>query len=307
MDAPSQYYIVDVSDSKCWNPIVIEYRDRILTVLNAMRPLYKSYLGAFSIGLGIYRISNGVIYYEDEISEIAKILDITFSECLLFQLTYELCSACTSTIILCDGEYVMTRTMDWALPDLKQITIRIRVVNKNNYLFEAVTWAGFVGIFTGIKTDKYAIALNYRRSLNPSFLANIMAVFKGHFPSAFYIRELLSSNGDTEEIANVKMIAPSYITVLTTDPKTSGVYICGRENAKFNLAPCIQTNCDSYGVGDNIMYSYERIKYMEQILDTDPTLDELIEYVSKFPVNNEDTIYSVIMTSKEVLYFNNLS
>lgn len=305
MDAQqTNYFVVDINDSKCWNPIVTEYKDRILTVLDSMRPLYKSYLAAFSVGSATYRVFGGIIYYEDEISEIAKILGITFTECLLFQLTYELCSACTSTIMLCDDQYVMTRTMDWNLSTLKDITIRIKVINKDRELFEAVTWAGFVGIFTGIKTDKYAIALNYRRSLNPSFLANIMAVFKGHFPSAFYIRELLSSNSDTEEIANVKMIAPSYITVLTNEIETSGIYICGRENSQFNPAPCIQTNCDSYGIGDNIMYSYERIKYMEKILNTNPTLDELIEYVNQFPVKNEDTIYSIIMTPKEVLYFN---
>jgi hypothetical protein len=311
-------YKVDISSSRCWNSIVKDYKPQIMTVLSKMRPLYASYLTAFTIGLHAYKLFDGPIYYEDEIAEIAAILKISFAECLLFQLTYELCSACTSAIMLCDGTYVHARTMDWALPELKAITIRITMVSGATELCEAVTWAGFVGIFTGIKPNHYTVALNYRRSGSPNFTNNIMAVFKGYYPSAFFIRELLTSesvssrnnriaDGDPRRIADTYMIAPSYISVLTNDPATSGVYICNRENSVFKPAPCVQTNSDgiknSAGyIGPNIMYSFERLDYMMEIIDKNPTVEELTSYMQVFPVENEDTIYSLIMTPTGIVH-----
>lgn len=297
-------YIIDVRKSTCWNELVSHYKPKILIVLDKMRPLFSSYIGYVNAGLAVYRLTGGVIMYESEIKEIAKILEITFVECLLFQLTYELCSACTSGILKCDDKDVMIRSMDWELPELKSLTVRIKVVENDKHLFDAISWAGFTGIFTGIRPNKYAIALNYRRSSNPNFITNIMSVFKGYYPNAFFLRRLLSECDDEESVKSVKLISPSYITILSN--KTKGTIIRDREpsnNRNFRQAPYIQTNCDDIGVGDNICLSYERISYMNKILHSNLPLNSLINYIDQFPVNNEDTIYTVIMTTSDFLYF----
>jgi hypothetical protein len=68
--------------------------------------------------------------------------------------------------------------------------------------------------------------------------------------------------------------------------------------------PCIQTNCEDIGKGDNIMNSYERIEYMNKIIHKNLTLSEMISYISNPPVKNNDTIYTVIMNLEEFLYIN---
>src|ERR1035438_7733288 len=88
-------YRIDVSDPTCWNDLVLEYRSQILEVMAKMRPLTQQYLTYINLGYGTYKMLGGIVLFENEIKEIAKILGITTTKCLLFQLTYELCSACT--------------------------------------------------------------------------------------------------------------------------------------------------------------------------------------------------------------------
>jgi len=275
--------------------------------LNKMRPLFSSYITFINAGLIIYRLAGGIFLYEDEIEVVAKLLNITFVECLLFQLTYELCSACTSSILQIDtGEYVHVRTMDWEMSELKALTINIKVVNGDIHLFNAVTWAGFIGIFTGYKPDRYSISLNYRRTSNPNFLSNIKSAFQGYFPNAFFIRNLLSTYSDEKQafyrIKSTHIIAPAYYTFLSNTIKCSII----RDRTTFSIkeAPCVQTNCDEVNQGDNIMYSFERISYMNDIITIKPTLNYLVNYINQWPVQNEHTIYTVIMTPKGILYFN---
>jgi len=89
------YYTIDINRPSCWREIINEYKEKILKILHIMRPLFSDYLYYFKIGLTGYKIKDGIILFENEIREIARILQVPFEECLLLQLTYELNSACT--------------------------------------------------------------------------------------------------------------------------------------------------------------------------------------------------------------------
>ncbi len=300
-------YIVDISSLTCWNNIVLEFKPQILKVLDKMRPLFSQYTTLINVGLTVYRLAGGIFLYEKEMNEISRLLNITFTECLLFQLTYELCSACTSSILKIDtGEFVHVRTMDWEMPELKALTINIKVVNSNTHLFDAVTWAGFIGIFTGIKPNQYSISLNYRRTSNPNFLSNVKSAFQGYYPNSFFIRDLLSTcNDEKQAFDRIKLtyiIAPAYYTFLSDTIKCSII----RDRTSFSIkeAPCVQTNCDGINQDDNIMHSFERITYMNNIITIKPSLSSLIKYINQWPIQNNYTIYTVIMTPNNILYFN---
>ncbi len=213
MEIRGKVYVVDVSNPRCWNGILADYKSQTLKILASMRPLFKDYIGYANLGLSAYRLLGGVIMYEKEIQEISNFLEISFVECLMFQLTYEFFSACTTAILKSDGEYVCVRTMDWELDLLKNITVQIRVENEGKYLFDAITWAGFVGIFTGIKRNEYCIALNYRRSENPNFISNLTSLTKGYFPNAFLIRDILATENAISAFNRIQkshLIAPAY-------------------------------------------------------------------------------------------------
>lgn len=286
-------YDINMRDGKyIWNSIVSIYLDRIKVVLNKIRPLYIQYLSAANLAISTYRLFGGIIMYHNEIDEIAKILEISFAECLLLQLTYEAFSACTSALVEVDHQMVHFRTMDWALPELKDITIRIKMYDGDRYLFEAISWAGFVGILTGIKPHKFTISLNYRRSKGGSLFDNLKMLITGAYPSSYFIRELLSN--DVSLLANIKqvdLISPAYFIVMSDE--FSGVIIRDRKGYRIKSAPIVQTNCDGLNDGDNILYSFERLRYMRLKYDS---IEELIAHTNQFPVVNNDTIYKTIMT-----------
>jgi len=188
--------------------------------------------------------------------------------------------------------------MDWDLPILKEITIKVRFMAGEKYLFDAITWAGFVGIFTGIKSGNYTISLNYRRNNSPNFLENFISVFKGYYPHSFFIRSLLSSDDDPMIVKSVKLISPAYYIILKDDIKCT--IIRDREKVlNIKEAPCVQTNCDEIDgkrSGDNIMLSYERLDYMEKIIDKTYSKEKLIKYINQHPIVNGHTIYTTIMS-----------
>lgn len=291
-------YRIDISSPECWNTLVTDYKDRIMIVLHKIRPFYEQYLAGANLAMSGYQLFGGRILYKKEIDQIATLLNITFVECLLFQLTYEAFSACTSAIVECDDIMVHVRTMDWDLPELKDITVKINVYDKDQHLFDAITWAGFVGVFTGIKPEKYTLSLNYRRSDNPNLLDNLKMIILGGYPNAYFVRELLTSNDNPlVSIKNVSLVSPAYYILMSEE--FSGVIIRDRRSYQIKPAPIVQTNCDQLGVGDNILYSYQRLEYMRLKY---ARLNELIEHISHFPVLNEETIYTTIMVPEGFLY-----
>ena len=308
-------YKIDTSlGGKCFNYIVNKYKNDILIVINKIKPLYEKYINYLTFGLDVYKSTGGIIMYEDEIAEISGLLGISFVECLLMQLTYEFCSACTSSIkYQYDlAEYILIRTMDWNLPELKKITVRLSFFDKDKYLFDAVGWVGCVGVFTGLKKNEYSVAMNYRRSEKPNFMDNMMGLWKGHFPCSFYLRNLLSFpseslSGSLKNLEEVYFVAPCYLTILSSDKRY--ILIRGRsthslkDNSKDFL---IQTNIDDVTSPEcvNILYSKERHSHMlkmfvgEKIYD----LKDVISHIKKYPVTNEETIYKTIISLKDFLY-----
>lgn len=296
-------YVIDISNPKCWNDVVKEHKLKISCVVGKIRPLYTPYLYFFSLGLYVYKASGGIVYYEKEIEEIAKILDMSFNECLLMQLTYEFCTACTSAVVASDFGHVFIRTMDWDLPELKDITIKIRVVSGDRDIFDAITWAGFVGIFTGIRPGKYAIALNYRRSANPSLLDNMLSIFKGYYPNSFFIRDLLTNDDTPDRIKEVMLVAPAYYTVMSD---RTFVIVRGREEYVERMSKdntIVQTNCDGPDDPSDIMFSHERERYMYPLLTACHSLDAIVKYIGQHPIKNQNTVYTVIMSRFKFLYF----
>lgn len=299
-----EVYKIDCSKPDCWNFIVEKNKANIFNVINKIRPLYEKYLPIINFTLRI--VGTGVALYNEEISEISKILEITFGETLILQLVYEAFSACTSAVFEVGDEYIHFRTMDWDMPALKKITFTYQMYDKNKYLFDAIGWAGCVGCFTAFKKNKYTISLNYRRSNSENFnlMNNVMPLIKGFYPHSYFIRRLLSSDVDPYlSIKNAKFISPAYYVI--TSEKFSGAIGRDRESVVFvKEAPIVQTNCDEIYKGDNILLSFERLQQMNKYVGKKCEIDQLIEESKIFPVLNQETIYTVIMNKDQFIYIN---
>lgn len=57
---------------------------------------------------------------------------------------------------------LMGRTLDWQQPLLRDLSLELSVMRDGALLYRATSFAGFLGVFTGHKPDRYAVAVNFR-------------------------------------------------------------------------------------------------------------------------------------------------
>ena len=140
-------------------------------------------------------------YYE-EIDGMAAALDLDTNALMFMQYVNEFSAFCTSSIVrMADGTIVHDRNMDFAFPALmRAILYEGRFYRGDEYVFEAVMFAGVNGVFTGMKSGAFSISLNNRK---PSFrtdilglLTNVGALFTGSQQISKLIRDTLIECGD---------------------------------------------------------------------------------------------------------------
>jgi len=103
--------------------------------------------------------------YYREIVGIAKVLEVDSSIILMMNYAFELGDAlCTSVVARqADGTIIAARNLDFAFADaVRNITFKAEIYKKGVHIYDSVTFAGFVGIFTAHKANKFTISLNAR-------------------------------------------------------------------------------------------------------------------------------------------------
>ena len=189
------------------------------------------------------------------------------------------------------------------------MTIEVDFIKNNKILFTATTWAGYIGVMTGLAPYKYSVALNYRRS-NGTILTSIKRTLMRKWPAGYLLRYGLENEYSFVEMDKLltltELVSPCYLTLCDVD-KTCKVLIrdCDKvvekRESKYKL---IQTNNDNES-GINILYSNERRQKVVEILDVmedNLTYEDIKKLFDKWPIINEETIYINIMDpSKNLL------
>lgn len=250
--------------------------------------------------------------YGAEMCAMAKMANIRLYKFVAMQYLYEACACCTSIVVhdANTGLPLHIRTMDWNLNLLKPLTIELEVKRGGRTLFIATTWAGCVGVFTGMRVNQgYSISLNYRRTKKGTFLNNVWQACIGGSSAAVLIRQTLESQPDfnhaVQTLAKTRLVAPCYFTIAGCAP-CEGVVITRNANTTENQwtmghqSHVVQTNMDHWAKGDdtdeNIMLSVDRCQLVNDTLSSGKsTPEQLWTLLSKWPVCNEVTIYGTLM------------
>lgn len=172
----------------------------------------------------------GAVYYGEELKAIAAQSKMPLGLLVVMQLIYECSAHCTS--IVCrghDGNPVHIRTMDWEMDFLRPMTIEVEFYRKGQPIAMATTWAGYVGVLTGMRMgdEGFSVSVNFRIS-GDSFWENLKTAVGGSWPIGFLVRE---SSGETVTTAkhtdfitarqilrNSPVIAPVYFTLSGAKP-----------------------------------------------------------------------------------------
>lgn len=306
---------LDLDPSDRWKQVMLDYKDLFIDAMNSM----ESIMSEFGILGGVInfasaiacKIMNGIMYRE-ELQSISNISGIPIHKLVLCQICYEMFAACTSVVIKGQNN-IHFRTMDWEMEFLKKITIKVQFTRNGKYLFEAITWVGYMGIVTGM-SNKHSIAVNYRRA-NGTLMGNMWRVINLDWPIGYLIRDILENNHSTERalwlLSDCKLVSPCYVTLC---PGSGDAYIITRDHDKLvnikNLRGnkyIVQTNSDDINDVNNIMWSRERMNKVHEIMNnidiSHMYVEDIFDMFDKKPIINEHTIYSTVMIPRKCILF----
>jgi len=206
---------------------------------------------------------------------------------------------------------VHIRTMDWGMDFLKPLTIQVEFQHGGVTMFTCTTWAGYVGILTGMKPHGWSASVNFRSTSDGSFWTNFKKTLSRSWPVGFLLRELFEKgvtyDEAVESLATWPVIAPCYFT-LAGRRAGDGALITrlpDAEEQRWTLHEqgfIVQTNIDHWSTNEeeDIMDSIERREFARAFIKTQQVFEgenyeKLWQLMSQDPILNELTIYATLM------------
>lgn len=313
------HYIInlDLPPEERWAHIVPKYNDLILDVINTA---YEELPWVFSRTIKYLakkyfdEIPEDIGDFGKEMIGISNYSGIDLYEVVLYNIFYEVFSLCTSVVTenVYHDTIIHARNLDFGVlmegivPLLKKITISVSFTKNGKVVYRAHTFAGFVGIFTGMKPYKYSITINQRFAINGGFLG-IMKWFRTKTPqwNSLIVRTLLEGdynyNYVVDTLSTVELIAPVYY-IVGGIKKDEGVLIT--RDRYYNLMPVFlnsskyvfQTNHDHW---IEPFYFDDRTTSGKLFLDNNNhTIENMEKLLMNKPTLNRITIVGTIMIPK---------
>jgi hypothetical protein len=326
-------YVINLNASPAerWRAVVEDYKHLFPEITQYVQAMIKEVAGEKYAGLIQTALSaafslftkTGLVYYSEELKAISQQCDLPLGLLALVQISYELFANCTTIIREGhDGVPIMVRSMDWGLKFLEKLTVEYDFQYNGTTVFVATSWAGYVGILTGMRPGGYSLAINFR-SLGESPWKNISKMITRGWPVGFLMRKVLEEDIDYEtavgSLSCSTLIAPTYISVCGVRPGEGVIITRNREGLAHELVTLenirtknymfsevdtlVQVNCDWWisnddlEDSDNILLSRERrvkaLKKLKRMRKVD--VDSMLTLYEEHPIQNSLTIYYCAM------------
>ena len=235
---PNKYQIdLGQQPEERWKQIAIDYKDKITGVVDEILEAFELSNKSQTI---ITKIADDLQYYlpsdtAREIHGLSQYTGIPLGKLLLYNILHEITSFCTSIVVEdINGGIIHGRNLDFGLTDtLKESVIIVDVKRSGDVLCTGVTYAGYVGFFTGVKHKAFSLSANDRDS--GTLLENVLELLlnrEGRFVG-LVMRGLLERDnvGYKEalwELQTVELIAPCYVILGGVSPGEGAVITRGR-------------------------------------------------------------------------------
>ncbi|CAK9052177.1 unnamed protein product [Durusdinium trenchii] len=245
-----------------------------------------------------------------ELKGLAEAAQVPLQALCSLSLQYEAYCACTAVAARVeDGSIALARTLDWEFPQLKALNIDVRVFRGRQLLYVATTWAGYIGILTAQRPERYAAAVNFRE---PSETSEVKV---DALPVGLALRSVLERNENyadfLKDIASIPVMAPFYCLVASTSGAAQitrdGLTEIKRRVLAEDQLYLVQANMDHWDndMANDNQQSLERCKLVEEMLQLPLTRgyveeDELWSILWKHPIYEKGiTLYSTVMNPSQ--------
>eukprot|EP01128_Nolandella_sp_AFSM9_P004950 TRINITY_DN2335_c0_g1_i2.p1 TRINITY_DN2335_c0_g1~~TRINITY_DN2335_c0_g1_i2.p1 ORF type:complete len:423 (-),score=76.88 TRINITY_DN2335_c0_g1_i2:311-1579(-) len=316
-------YIIDLDlpPEQRWNQVVDDYKDEFKEIEKWVAEESKDFLGnklgPFVKGLAstIMGWVNGLgaIFYSKELKGMAKRSGMELGLLVTMQLVYEASTCCTSVVVVDDkGIPHHVRTMDWELEFLEPLTIEVDFQRGGVSQYCGTTWAGYVGLLTGMSPGICSASVNFRVTNEGSLWTNVKKALSQSWPVGFLLRETLSSAKSFDQavsyLSNSPLIAPVYYTVAGARAHEGALITRNVKKAEHTWSLkddglIVQTNVDHFMDEDDddafdILDSYTRRKLARRLMEnlTNWDIATFWNIMSSPPIFNSLTIYGTYMS-----------
>jgi N-acylethanolamine-hydrolysing acid amidase len=178
--------------------------------------------------------------YADEMRGVAAVLNGTagldLGKVVIMNLIYDLTAFCTSIVAqTTEGVMLHGRNLDYPLPGLQNITIAVDFQRGGQTIYSATTFAGFVGVLTGVRPQGWSLTVNQRDIGNIfDILKNIEEALEGAHSIGMFLRDTLESTATfddaVEALQHQRLMGPVYLTVAGTQPGQGAIITRDRED-----------------------------------------------------------------------------
>eukprot|EP00179_Madagascaria_erythrocladioides_P006642 CAMPEP_0198315184 /NCGR_PEP_ID=MMETSP1450-20131203/5542_1 /TAXON_ID=753684 ORGANISM="Madagascaria erythrocladiodes, Strain CCMP3234" /NCGR_SAMPLE_ID=MMETSP1450 /ASSEMBLY_ACC=CAM_ASM_001115 /LENGTH=251 /DNA_ID=CAMNT_0044018283 /DNA_START=66 /DNA_END=818 /DNA_ORIENTATION=+ len=232
MTSSVRQYVVDLDApaKQRWVHVVRDYKAEFMAVQAQILEEAEELVGKHALkveallrGFLAAAAKTRVVFYGDELQGIADETGMSLGHLVLVQLLYECATCCTSIVLDGDADTppLLVRTMDWYGDYLRPLTIEVAFQRAKRTVFTATTWAGYVGVLTGMRHNAFGVSVNFRATADGSFWNNIKKALGRAWPNGFLVREVLDDDAATYDaavayLADSALIAPCYFTVVGT-------------------------------------------------------------------------------------------
>nr|XP_033799873.1 acid ceramidase [Geotrypetes seraphini] len=332
----ASWYIVnlDLPPEERWNSIIKDKKVELFNLIQVIKDFIKVFDPAGKI-IGLVDDELPLILdslpspFLEEIKGIAAVSETPLGEIIFYNIFYELFTVCTA-IIAEDktGRLFHARNLDFGLflgwdikhstwmvsQSLKPLTVNIDFQRNNRTIFKSVTFAGYVGMLTGVKPGIFTVTMNERFNLDGGFVGIIEWIFgiRNSVWIGFLIRSVLENATSYEEAKNelveTKLISPAYFMLGGNKSGEACVITRARETCldiweldlKQGMWYLVETNYDHW---NKPLFVDDRrtpaMKCMNKITQEKISVPTIYDVLSTKPVLNKLTTFTALMNVAE--------
>ncbi|XP_030047331.1 acid ceramidase [Microcaecilia unicolor] len=320
---------LDLPPEERWNKVIKDKKKEIVNLMQVIKDLVEAFDPTGQvIRLVDYKLPillDSLPYpFNEEIQGIADASGLPVGEVIFYNIFYELSCLCTSIIAEDEkGRMFHARNLDFGLflgwdikhstwivnRALKPLVLNLDFQKRNKTVFKGVTFAGYVGMLTGIKSNIFTLSMNERYSLDGGFMGILEWIFGVNSSWVGFLMRSVLENATSykevkKELVETKLIAPAYF-ILGGKSGEACVITRTREDSmdvweldvKQGMWYLLETNYDHW---NQPMFLDDRrtpaMKCMNRITQKNISLPTLYDVLSTKPVLNKLTTYTALMS-----------
>ncbi|XP_065127838.1 N-acylsphingosine amidohydrolase (acid ceramidase) 1a isoform X1 [Paramisgurnus dabryanus] len=325
------WYTVNLNlpPSERWTQVIKDKNKELIAMVQTMKDMAKGFLDGKLIGLvddELPWLVDTLPYpFDEEIKGIAAVSGVPLGEIALFNIFYEVFTVCTSLVAEDPkGNIYHARNLDfglfmgwdqenktWTLTEkLKPLVVNVKFERDNQTLFKSTTFAGYVGMLTGIRPGELTLTMNERFNIDGGYIGILEWIFgkRDGMWMSFLTRKVLENATSYEDAKNqlsqTELLAPAYFilggnqtgqgcVITRTRINTLDIWELDMKLARWYV---LETNYDHW---EKPMVLDDRrtpaMRCMNQTTQGNISLATIYDVLSTKPVLNKLTTYTSLM------------